>query len=487
MENLKIKRHNINEQFVDQLASKYGLPLHVYFPDKILQNVESFRAVSKELYPESQFNFAVKSNPSRGALRAASKFKLAADVSSEFELRAALGEGIPGENLVCNGCGKTDRYLRTGVDAGVLFAADSFEELDLLNSEAKFQSKSARVMIRFVGMPLKGFSSLDQSTAADWTKFGIDIKDAKKVFAFVKERSCLQFEGLSAHIGTQVCNPKGYKVLIDNMLSIVEIAKNQGLTVRAIDLGGGYPESYLSEEDWDGFTSNLIQQIDGKLSDEESVTWNKDPMGFAHLKSGETRKNPQWIGKAYRTENPGSEMFRYILTHKVKSGERLCDYLKKIGSPRIILEPGRAFFGTSGITITEVMGVKYINDNPVVFVDMGVNNHGTNLVAPDIFPFEVIPKKGNDSNVGVFIGGRLCYTGDMISKVKVKLNRLPVRGEKMIIHNTGSYCADHFASNHCGFARPAKVAIWNDGKVEVWRKGEEFSDVFGEIETSQSK
>ncbi len=481
MENFKIKVHNIDLKLIDQLALKYGLPLHVLFPDKIQKNAESFRAVAEELYPESQFNFAVKSNPSRGALRAASKFNLAADVSSDFELRAALEEGIPGNKIVCNGCGKSDRYLRLGVEADVLFAADSIEELGLLDSEAKAQSKNARAMIRFVGMPLAGFSSLDQSTAADWTKFGVDIRDAKKAFKYAKGLTNLQFMGMSAHIGTQVCNPKGYKVLIDNMLLLLEIANSLGLEVRAIDIGGGYPESYMSEEEWSGFTSRLIQQIEGNLSIEDSVTWNKDPMGFAHLKKDKSNKNPDWIGKAYRTEYPGSEMFRFILSQKVQSGERLCDFLKKKGSPTLIIEPGRALFGKSGITITEVMGVKYVNENPVVFVDMGVNNHGTNLVAPDIFPFEIIPPKKDDKTADVFIGGRLCYTGDMISKVKVKLNRMPVRGEKMIIQNTGAYCADHFASNHCGFPRPTKVAIWNDGKVEVWRRGEEFSDVFGEV------
>ena len=483
MENSKIKLNHLDEQYVERLAEEYGLPLHIIFPDKILQNAESFRAVAKKYYPKTQLNFAVKSNPCRGALRAAGRFNLCTDVVSDYELRAALEEGIPGEKIVCNGCGKSDRYIRIGVEVGAIFATDSFQELDLLNSEAKTQSKKARAMIRFVGMPLGGFSSQDQSTAGDWTKFGIHLNDAKRVFNYVLTRNSLSFEGLSAHIGTQVCNPLGYKLLIENMLSLAETAQSVGLKVRGIDLGGGYPESYMSKEEWEEFTSKLTMQLKGKLTLEDYVTWDNIPMGFAHLSGKIGIKKPEWIGKAYWTEHPGSEMLEFILTHQVKSGERLCDYLDKIGSPTLILEPGRALMGTAGVTLTEVMGVKYVNGNPVVLVDMGVNNHGTNLVAPDIFPFEVIPKKNDDKSIGIFIGGRLCYTGDMISKVKVKLNRLPVRGEKMLIHNTGSYCADHFASNHCGFPRPAKIAVWGSGKVEVWRRGEEFSDVFGEVKS----
>ena len=112
---------------------------------------------------------------------------------------------------------------------------------------------------------------------------------------------------------------------------------------------------------------------------------------------------------------------------------------------------------------------------------MGINSHGTNLVSPDIFPVEVLPRRDDDRPVEAFLAGRLCYSGDMISKVKVPLNRLPRHGELVAIHCTGAYSADHFASNSCGFPRPAKVAVLEDGCTQVWRRGETFQDVFGEV------
>ena len=110
---------------------------------------------------------------------------------------------------------------------------------------------------------------------------------------------------------------------------------------------------------------------------------------------------------------------------------------------------------------------------------MGINNHGTNLITPDIFPAEVIPAKEDDQPCEVFLVGRLCFSGDLINKAKVKLNRLPVRDELMVIHHTGAYSADHFASHSCGFPRPAKVAVRNDGTIEIWRPAETYHDVFG--------
>ena len=84
------------------------------------------------------------------------------------------------------------------------------------------------------------------------------------------------------------------------------------------------------------------------------------------------------------------------------------------------------------------------------------------------------------SAVEAFLAGRLCFSGDMISKAKVSLNRLPKRGERFVVFHTGAYGADHFASHSCGFPRPAKAAIHQDGTIELWRARESFADVFGE-------
>jgi hypothetical protein len=74
----------------------------------------------------------------------------------------------------------------------------------------------------------------------------------------------------------------------------------------------------------------------------------------------------------------------------------------------------------------------------------------------------------------------LCFSGDMISKAKVPLNRLPQRGDRFVLYHTGAYSADHFASNSCGFPRPVKVAVLPDGRVELWRAPEAFESLFGD-------
>ncbi len=93
----------------------------------------------------------------------------------------------------------------------------------------------------------------------------------------------------------------------------------------------------------------------------------------------------------------------------------------------------------------------------------------------------LLPRREDDVPVDAFLAGRLCFSGDMLSKVKTRLNRAPRVGERVAIYATGAYSADHFASNSCGFPLPAKVAVRRDGTVEVWRRAQTFEDVFGPL------
>ena len=172
-------------------------------------------------------------------------------------------------------------------------------------------------------------------------------------------------------------------------------------------------------------------------------------------------------------------MLRHLLSQTDATGCTRSERLHAVGSPRLIVEPGRSLIAPAGVTLTTVAGVKEVLGHHVVALDMGINNHGTNLISPDLFPAAVWPRRADDVDVEAFLAGRLCFSGDMISKAKVWLNRLPASGDSFVLFHTGAYGADHFASRSCGFLIPPKVAIAEDGQVEVWRRPERFEQVFG--------
>jgi diaminopimelate decarboxylase len=464
---------------VEATVSRYGLPLHVFFVEEMERTAAEFREVAQRLYPKTAILFAVKSNPCRGAVRAAGRLGLGADTASEHELRAALEEGIAPERIVCNGNAKTSRYLEAIVQSGAVCAVDNEDELDELSRTALKRAEPASVLLRFRGMPLSGFTAEDQTTASEWTKFGFPIDEAEVVFERVRAAKGLRFEGISAHIGTQIALPLAYERLVVHFAALARRAHACGLTVSRIDFGGGYPVAFLSEEEWTDFQRRLLARLRRPDGTDSAVTWNDIPMGYG---AASTRKrDAAWTGKAYWSAYPGPRMFERLLTFAHPDGRSTIEHLADLGSPTLVAEPGRSLMASAGVTLVEVRGTKDVLGNRVVSVDLGVTNHGTNLITPDIFPAAVLPRRADDEPVDVFLAGRLCFSGDMLSKVKVRLNRLPKPGERLAIYQTGAYSADHFASNSCGFPLPGKVAIGADGRAELWRRPQTFEDVFGPL------
>jgi len=461
---------------IDQLERRFGLPLHLLWEAEVSRVAARFFEVARRLYPATIVAFAVKSNPCRGAVRTAARLGLGADVASEYELRCALEEGIPADRIVCNGNAKSSAYLELAVRAGARIAVDSGDEIDALTTIAR--ARPADVLIRFSGMPLSGLTSADQTTAADWTKFGFPVSEARAVFRRVARSSSLRYRGISAHIGTQIADPIGYERLIGEFFSLIETAASLGLTTDSIDLGGGYPVSFLSQADWIAFTQRLRARIRGNAPISDAVTWNDLPMGYADRPAG-APESERWIGKAYWSARPEHEMLEHILEYRPDGRATTAERLRTLGGPTLIVEPGRSLFAGAGITLTRVVSVKRVLGHVVVALDMGINNHGTNLISPDLFPAAVLPPRGDDAPIEAFLAGRLCFSGDMISKANVPLNRMPRPGDRLVLYQTGAYSADHFASHSCGFPRPAKVAIRPDGSIELWRRPEGFLDVFG--------
>ena len=468
---------------IEDLIAQYRMPLHVFFLQEMEANARGFRDVLQAGYPNSTVAFAVKSNPCRGAVRAAQRLGLGADVASEHELQVVLEEGIEPTAIVCNGNAKSPEYIDLALRARALIAVDNEAEIALIEERAAVHGLQADVLVRFRGMPLAGLTSADQTTAADWTKFGFHVDEAEHLLARIAASSCLRFRGLSAHIGSQIADPMGFELLLDHLLQLAALAAERDHAVECIDIGGGFPVSFLSEQEWKRFTSRLLARLRGEMPHSEAVTWGDLPMGYSHLFARD-ESELRWVGKAYWSPFPASRMLVHILKHRSGDGTTVVDHLEALGRPRLIIEPGRSLMATAGVTLVRAAGAKSVLGHSVVSLDMGINNHGTNLISPDIFPAAVLPKRSTDRPIEAFLAGRLCFSGDMISKAKVELNRLPTHGERCVVYHTGAYSADHFASNSCGFPLPAKVAIRPDGTAELWRSPQTFADVFGRPDDS---
>ena len=86
--------------------------------------------------------------------------------------------------------------------------------------------------------------------------------------------------------------------------------------------------------------------------------------------------------------------------------------------------------------------------------------------------------KKDENPYETFVGGNLCFSGDMLSKYKISLQRKPKRGDIVLVSDVGAYFANKFAANTNSFPRPWRLLVNDDDTVSVLKKRDEYEDIF---------
>jgi len=144
--------------------------------------------------------------------------------------------------------------------------------------------------------------------------------------------------------------------------------------------------------------------------------------------------------------------------------------LERIGNPLLIAEPGRAIVGDAGITLARVADVYPVaGGHPLVTLDLGIVNHGNGLVEPDLYSWTLANdiERKDRRPFKAFVAGRLCFSGDLLSRYRVSFPRKPVPGDIAVIEKTGAYAPTFFASRANGFPIPNFCLIGPDRRVRV--------------------
>ena len=207
----------------------------------------------------------------------------------------------------------------------------------------------------------------------------------------------------------------------------------------------------------------------------QSVTWEGMTGGFKP--DPETGKIDwtRWSGEKFYTPYPKEKMLARLLKGKVRfqgKAVRVKKVLEEIGNPRLMVEPGRAIVGDAGITLARVVEVHPMaGGHPLVTLDLGIVNHGTGLVEPDLYTWTLANdiERKDRRPFRAFVAGRLCFSGDLLSRYQVSFPRKPIRGDIAVIEKTGAYAPTFFASRANGFPLPACVLL-DSGKKGILMK-----------------
>jgi ornithine decarboxylase len=251
--------------------------------------------------PYVKIYYAVKANPLDEVISVLRNKGSNFDAATVYEIDQLLRLGVPPERISYGNTIKKEKDVAYAYQKGVrLFATDSESDLHKIARNAP----GSRVFFRL----------LTESDGADWPlsrKFGAH---PYVIYELILEAHELGLEpyGLSFHVGSQQRDIGQWDNALSKCKYLFEAVALQGIKLKMINLGGGFPAKYMSP-------ANELET-------------------YAH------------------------EILRFI---KEDFGE---------DHPEIIIEPGRSLVADAGVIITEVIMISKkakLNQYKWVYLDIG--------------------------------------------------------------------------------------------------------------------
>lgn len=349
---------------------------------------EKFLSFTRAM-PDTRVFYAVKANPAPEILSLLADLGSCFDCASIPEIEMALAAGATPERISFGNTIKKERDVARAFQMGIrLYAVDCEAEVEKIARSAP----GSRVFCRI----------LSDGADAEWPlsrKFGCDPDMAPAVLERA-HRLGLDAYGVSFHVGSQQRNTEAWDGALAAAATIFREMAERGITLRMVNMGGGFPTRYL-------------------------------------------RQVPE-VG-AY-----GQSITTAIRKH---FGNRL---------PETIIEPGRGMVGGAGVIKAEVVLIsrKSTREDDIRWVYLDIGKFGGLAETMDeAIRYPILTDRDEDAKTPCVIAGPTCDSVDVLYE-KTPYD-LPVSleiGDEVLIEGTGAYTTTYSAVAFNGFA-PLKAYV----------------------------
>ena len=293
---------------VKQLAEEFGTPLYIYSRATLERHWHAFDSALGD-HPHL-ICYAVKANSNIGILNVMAKLGSGFDIVSQGELERVLEAGGEASKVVFSGVAKSRAEIMRALEVGIrCFNVESIAELHHINQIAGEMGKIAPISLR-VNPDVDAHTHPYISTGLKENKFGVSVDEAREVYKLAATLPHVKITGMDCHIGSQLTELQPFLDATDRLIRLIEQLKEDGITLKHLDLGGG-------------------------------------------------------LGVTYTDETP---------PHPSDYAAALLNKLKNYKDLEIILEPGRAIAANAGILVAKVQYLKSNESRNFAITDTGMND-----------------------------------------------------------------------------------------------------------------
>ena len=335
---------------VKQLAEEFGTPLYIYSRATLERHWHAFDSALGE-HPHL-ICYAVKANSNIGILNVMAKLGSGFDIVSQGELERVLAAGGEASKVVFSGVAKSRAEIMRALEVGIrCFNVESVAELHHINQIAGEMGKVAPISLR-VNPDVDAHTHPYISTGLKENKFGVSVDEAREVYKLAATLPHVKITGMDCHIGSQLTELQPFLDATDRLIRLMEQLKEDGITLKHLDLGGG-------------------------------------------------------LGVTYTNETP---------PHPSDYATALLNKLKNYEDLEIILEPGRAITANAGILVAKVQYLKSNESRNFAITDTGMNDMIRPALYEAYMNIIEIDRTLEREKATYDVVGPVCETSDFLGK-----------------------------------------------------------------------
>lgn len=233
-----------------------------------------------------KLHYAVKANDHPAVIAIAANAGIGACLVSQGEMKRALAGGMPAQNMLMNGVGKSEMDIRFALENGIgQLNVESLAELPEIARIANDMNKRVPICLR-INPEIAATTHSHLATGRRTDKFGILVEDIPAAASIITDNPQLDWRGFSCHIGTQVHEIGELRDGYAFMVKLFETWRATNPQFDRLDLGGGFGVSYTGETyAKPSAYAALIGELCSGLMD-SGVTIQLEPGRFIAAESG---------------------------------------------------------------------------------------------------------------------------------------------------------------------------------------------------------
>jgi len=229
----------IDQVPIENILNQFSTPLMIFLENKIRENIYLFKDIFNSVFPNFECFYSFKANYLTEICKIVNSENVGAEVVGLPELNLALKIGFPPNKILVGGPYLPLELIQMSIDNEIKeLIVYNLNSLEKINDYAKKKGIIQNICIRV------NSSKFNSRLGIIFNKSNLT-----KLESIIKRCKNIKIDTILSHFSTQMNNVEQFITNLDNIIENVNKLKNIATNIENINLGGGFPEATVMNQE----------------------------------------------------------------------------------------------------------------------------------------------------------------------------------------------------------------------------------------------